>query len=134
MIGPDGTHYALSPDLAATLQAIAVEQATTREQLRTIFQMIEGQHEQNRALNELVLSVRDLANAQKNSSEEICRMRTDVEGIKGRLPQTEEIARLRGDVDTLKGKPGRKWDAMTAAGIAAVVTGLVAWAITRVVE
>lgn len=133
MIGTDGMQYALPAEISNTLQAIVTEQAVTREQLRSVFRLLEEQKEQNKALNELCLSVRDLANAQKIASDELGRLSKEVDCLKNK-PVPDEVARLRTDVDGMRMAPARNWDVAKAAGIAAVVTGLVTWAITRLGE
>lgn len=126
MIAGDGTIVGLSQDLAATLQSIAVEQATTREQLKSVFRLLEEQREANKALNTLTLSV-------LSATDEIKHLRKDVDDLRCK-PLPDEMVQMRADVETLKGKPGKRWDTVQVAMITTTIGGLVAWAISRMTD
>lgn len=126
MIAGDGTIVGLSQDLAATLQSIAVEQATTREQLKSVFRLLEEQREANKALNTLTLSV-------LSATDEIKRLRKDVDEIRCK-PMPDEMVQMRADVETLKGKPGKRWDMVQTVAITAIVTGVVGFMVARLLD
>ena len=104
----------MNPDeIGQALQAVAVEQASMREQLRTLFRIFDEQKELTKSVGDLALSVRDLANAQKNTADNVCNIQTDV--------------------DELKSKPAKRWESLMAAIIAAIVSGVIGFFIARLV-
>ncbi|MFA7255992.1 MAG: hypothetical protein WC047_00240 [Kiritimatiellales bacterium] len=126
MIAGDGTIVGLSQDLAATLQSIAVEQATTREQLKSVFRLLEEQREANKALNTLTLSV-------LSATDEIKRLRKDVDDMRCK-PLPDEITRMQVDMDALKGKPGKRWDMIQTVAITSIVTGVVGFVVAKLLD
>ncbi len=70
----------------------------------------ERQKEQEKKLNnygDIVLTLRDVVNEQKNTS--------------------NELKRLRNDIDEIKGKPAKRWDLL----IAAIITGVIGFLISK---
>ena len=70
------------------------------EQIKTLFSRVEQQEKMMQSINDLTLSVKELALGQKNLK--------------------EDVTTLRGDVDEIKSKPGKKWEE---------VTGKILWAV-----
>ena len=70
------------------------------EQIKTLFSRVEQQEKMMQSINDLTLSVKELALGQKNLK--------------------EDVTTLRGDVDEIKSKPGKKWED---------VTGKILWAV-----
>lgn len=92
----------------AELQA---KQAAAEEQHKTIFQRLAKQDELLRSVQDLALSVRDLANAQSN-------MQTTVVG-------------LCGDMDAIKARPTKRWSKFVESAIVALAGAAVTFILAK---
>lgn len=92
----------------AELQA---KQAAADEQHKTIFQRLARQDELIKSVQELALSVRDLANAQAS-------MQTTVNG-------------LSDDMDSIKAKPAKNWTKFVEAVVIALAGALVTLVLSK---
>ncbi|MDP4120985.1 MAG: hypothetical protein Q8876_08055 [Bacillota bacterium] len=81
-------------------------------------------------LNEMSANIRVLANNTENLSNEVKDVKAEVKDLKEK--PNADIATLKTDVKELKEKPAKQWDALTAVIITAIATGLITFAITKV--
>lgn len=79
-------------------------QAALEQQAKTLFNRISQQEEMTRSVQELALSVRDLANAQANTQ--------------------GDVKSLRKDVDAIKAVPGKRWESVVEKTLLVVVGAL----------
>lgn len=91
----------MSDDTAREIANIRVEIGKQGEQIKTLYRRVDRQDELIQTVNKLAVSVERLAAGQEE-------MKGDVKG-------------LRGDVDDIKMRPAKRWDAVIAAAISAVV-------------
>ena len=82
-----------------------------REQINNISGAINEQRELTKAVQTLTLTIRDLANEQKNLS--------------------DTVSCVRKDVDELKEKPAKRWENLVSIVISIVVTALLTFALTK---
>ncbi len=90
---------------------LQVKQAAAEEQHKTIFQRLAKQDELLKSVQELALSVRDLANAQAN-------MQSTVSG-------------LCGDMDEMKAKPTKRWSKFVESAIVALAGAAVTFMLAK---
>jgi uncharacterized protein (DUF3084 family) len=98
-------------DIESTLQTILQEQAAMREQIKTIFNALQDQKQLTESVHTLAITVRDLANEQKNLS--------------------GTVSCVKKDVDELKEKPAKRWENLVSIVISIVVTALLTFALTK---
>ncbi len=98
-------------DIESTLQTILQEQAAMREQIKTIFNTLQDQKQLTESVHTLAITVRDLANEQKNLS--------------------GAVSCVKKDVDELKEKPAKRWENLVSIVISIVVTALLTFALTK---
>lgn len=91
-------------EIFSLIHEMKVDQARMSEQINNQQKLLEG-------VQNIAFAVRDLANAQNNTS--------------------EEVKRLRSDVDDIKSKPNKRWDSFVGTIISVIVTGVVMYAITK---
>ena len=80
-------------------------------EVKSTWKRIDEQKQLAESVHTLALSVRDLTNAQKNTS--------------------EVIANLRRDVDELQQKPAKRWDGIVTTVITALVTAIITFLLAR---
>lgn len=86
-------------------------QAGHTEQLKTVFSRLDQQDKVLEAVSELALSVRDLSNAQANT--------------------TEKVSTLCSDMEIIKSKPAKRWEAILEKIIMTAIGALVMWALAK---
>ena len=91
-------------DIAVKLQEVADRSLRNEGRIKKL----ESEHQ---ALTELAISVKELATDQVNMKDDIAEIKTDVKAL------TE--------------KPGKRWDAIVAAVVTALVAGIVGWALAH---
>ncbi|MBQ9263748.1 MAG: hypothetical protein IJ189_05995 [Clostridia bacterium] len=79
-------------EIEKCLSALKTQQAAMRRDLKTAFRRIEEQTRLTDTVHELALSIRDLANKQESTQ--------------------QDVMRISRDVEELKGRPGKRWDAV----------------------
>ena len=77
-------------ELERVISALRTQAAAMRRDIKTAFRRIDEQTKLTDSVHELALSVRDLANNQEHTR--------------------QDVARISRDVDELKGRPGKRWE------------------------
>lgn len=98
-------------DIEVTLQNILQEQSAMREQIKGISGAIADQRELTKAVQNLALTVRDLANEQK-----------DLSGT---------VTCVKSDVDALKEKPAKRWESLVTIVITFFITAILTFVVTK---
>lgn len=96
--------------LQAALIGIREDISVLKTEMKSTWKRIDEQKQLAESVHTLALSVRDLTNAQKNS--------------------TEAIAELRRDVDEIQSKPAKRWESVVGVVVTVFVTAIVTYAIT----
>lgn len=96
-----------------TQKVVELDERATRhtEQIKTVFNQLAEVKGMTESVHKLATTVEVLALEQKNTG--------------------EKIDKLTGEVDEIKEKPGKKWEAVVAVAITAIVTGVVTFLLTR---
>ena len=103
---PDGYNVEIA-DIRDNLQKLSSEQAKMGERIDGALKRIDEQKQLSESVHTLALSVRDLTNVQKNTS--------------------DAMKKLRDDVDELKEKPAKRWESIVGAILAAIAGGLITY-------
>ena len=77
-------------ELERVISTLRAQAAAMRRDIKTAFRRIDEQTKLTDSVHELALSVRDLANNQEHTR--------------------QDVARISRDVDELKGRPGKRWE------------------------
>lgn len=93
------------------IAGIKSEQSAQKEQLRTVFTRLDQQDKVLDAVTDLALSVRDLSNAQANTS--------------------EKVTNLCNDMEIIKTKPAKRWEAILDKIIMTVLGALVMFVLAK---
>jgi predicted nucleic acid-binding Zn-ribbon protein len=99
-------------ELERTIQQIAVEQARLATRVDALCEQIQETKTLVNSVNKLALAIEKLTNAQNNTS--------------------EQVARLRSDVDEMQKKPSKRLDTLWTALITAILSGAIGFAIKAI--
>lgn len=95
----------MSDDTAREISEIKETIARQDERIKTLYNRVNKQDELIGTVNKLAISVGELATGQKTI--------------------TDNIKAMRNDVDELRQKPAKRWDAVIAAAISAIVAYII---------
>lgn len=93
------------------VQRIAVDLATQKEQIKTLFERVEDQKTLTESVHKLAMSLERLTSAQKGTA--------------------DKVDELTDDVNELKSKPAKRWDSATSVVLTAIITAVITFILTK---
>ena len=94
------------------VQRIAVDLATQKEQIKTLFERVEDQKTLTESVHKLAISLERLTSAQKGTA--------------------DKVDELTDDVNELKSKPAKRWDSAATVVTTAIITAVITFIFTKI--
>lgn len=102
----------LQDEVERNISALKAQVAAMRRDIKTAFRRMDEQTRLTDTVHQLALSIRDLANKQDNTQ--------------------QDVARISRDVDELKGKPGKRWEILAVELLKYVALAMAGYLFARI--